>query len=81
MPKASGHPARSAVWFELAVLRCPLRVSAILSIAKFICGECLIWVKITKTRNEHMFSALVPLPHMGRGDLAVTVEGKTVTPA
>ncbi len=27
-----------------------------------------VWVKIRKARNEHMFSALVPLPHMGRGD-------------
>jgi hypothetical protein len=29
-------------------------------------------------RMPGAFSALVPLPHMGRGHLAVMVEGKTV---
>jgi len=30
-------------------------------------------VKIRKTLNEYMFSALAPIAHMGRGDIAVMI--------
>jgi hypothetical protein len=39
------------------------------------------WVKLRKARNEHMVSTRTPITDMCRGDIAVMIEGKNVTPA